>query len=81
MTLRTNKILTMIVMDIFLIVEITFSFWKASRGEDFSESFIFTYAPMFIPTVTFFMWRLRRLNKRIAAEEEAAAMTVAPEAA
>ncbi len=71
MTLRTNKIVTMIVMDVLLLVEITFAFWKASRGEDFSESFIYTYAPMFIPTVTYFMWRLRRINNRIAAEEAA----------
>lgn len=81
MTLRTNKILTMIVMDVLLLVEITFAFWRASRGEDFSESFITIYAPMFIPTVTFFMWRLRRLNKRIAAEEEAAETAAVPEAA
>jgi len=71
MTLRTNRIVTMIVMDVLLLVEITFAFWKASKGEDFSESFIITYAPMFIPTVTYFMWRLRRINTRIAAEETA----------
>ncbi len=71
MTLRMQKILTMIVMDVVLLTELCWSIWRASTAEDFSHSFLTLYVPMFLPTVTLFIWRLRHLNKRIASEETA----------
>lgn len=71
MTLRTQRFLTMIVMDVVLLTELCWSIWRASSAEDFSQGFLYLYVPMFLPTVTFFIWRLRRLNKRLAAEETA----------
>ncbi|EPR41592.1 hypothetical protein dsx2_3111 [Desulfovibrio sp. X2] len=72
MSLRTRKIVTLLAMDAALAAELAYGFYSGFHGEDFSQSFLHAYLPVFLPTIIGFMWTLRRLNKKIAAEDEAA---------
>ena len=74
-----KRAVTLIVMDVLIVVELTYAFAKCfSTPDDFSETFLRCYVPLFVPTIVIafiILGRIKRLEARDleAAEQQAAA--------
>jgi hypothetical protein len=72
-----KRAVTLIVMDILIVAELTYAFSKCfTTTADFSETFLTTYVPVFLPTVIVafvVLWRIKRLEARDMAAAETAA--------
>ncbi len=71
-----RRAITLITMDILIVAELTYAFSKClGTTDDFSETFLRAYVPLFVPTIIVAFVALRRIKKREArelAEAEAA---------
>lgn len=69
MSLSAKRTVTLIIMDILILAELTYAFSQCftTKG-DFSETFLSCYVPLFIPTMVIAFIVLRRIKRREAAE-------------
>ncbi len=59
--LNMKQKILLIVMDVLLLAELAFTFYRCSvAGGDLSETFLRTYVPMFIPTLVVFIYFVRK---------------------
>ena len=71
---QSKRFVTLLIMDILLIAELTLALNKAmNTTDDFSAVFLHTYIPLFFPTVAVFFFILRKLKNKATAEAAAEA--------
>jgi hypothetical protein len=80
LSLSAKRTITLIIMDILIVAELTYTFSKCfSTKADFSETFLNSYVPLFVPTMVvalFILWRIKRREKAalLAMEPDRAAL-------
>lgn len=73
-----KRAVTLIVMDILIVVELTYAFSRSfATTDDFSETFLRNYVPFFVPTIIIAFVILRRI-KRLEARDMDAETQAAP---
>lgn len=73
MTLSTKRAVVLICMDICIVAELTYAFSRCFFTKaDFSETFLVSYVPLFVPTMIVAFYFLRRIKKQEQAAQHAA---------
>ncbi len=66
--LSRKRIVTLIIMDILIVAELTYAFARCfTTSNDFSETFLASYVPLFVPTIVISFFVLRRIKRQEAA--------------
>lgn len=72
MSLSTKRAIVLICMDVCIVAELTYAFSRCffTKG-DFSETFLVSYVPLFVPTMIVAFYFLRRIKKQERAAMQA----------